>query len=63
MHLPFRPETVGSLHRAGYEAGTPNAIETFATEAERIYGAIRTPVDEKTLAFATSEGGQYLIEA
>jgi octanoyl-[GcvH]:protein N-octanoyltransferase len=63
MHLPFRPETVGSLHRAGYEEGTLHAIETFATEAERIYGAIRTPVDEKTLAFATSEGGQYLIEA
>jgi hypothetical protein len=60
MRLPFRPESVGSLHRAGYEGRTPNAIEAFATEAERIYGAVRTPVDEKTLEFASSEGGQYV---
>jgi octanoyl-[GcvH]:protein N-octanoyltransferase len=63
MRLPFRPESVGSLRRAGYEAGTPNVMEAFAAEAERIYGAIRTPLDEKTLASASSEGGQYLVEA
>jgi octanoyl-[GcvH]:protein N-octanoyltransferase len=63
MRLPFRPESVGSLHRAGYEGGTPHAIETFAAEAERIYGAVRTTVDDTTLASAASEGGQYLIEA
>ena len=63
MQLPFRPESVGSLRRAGYEAGTHHAIEAFAAEAERIYGAIRTPLDEKTLASAGNEGGQYLIKA
>ena len=63
LHLPFRPESVGSLHRAGYEAGTRNAIEAFAAEAERVYGAARTPVDEETLGLARSEGEQYLIEA
>jgi octanoyl-[GcvH]:protein N-octanoyltransferase len=63
MRLPFRPESVGSLHRAGYKGETRNVIEAFATEAERTYHAIRTPVDEKTLASATSEGSQYLIEA
>jgi octanoyl-[GcvH]:protein N-octanoyltransferase len=63
MRLPFRPESVGSLHRAGYEGRAPNAIETFATEAERIYGAVRTPVDENTLRLSSNEGGQYLIEA
>src|SRR5215204_520190 len=63
MHLPFRPESVGSLRRAGYEARTPNAMEAFAAEAERIYGAIRAPLDERTLAFASSEGGKYLVEA
>ncbi len=63
MDLPFRPESVGSLHRAGYEAGTLNAMEAFAAEAERAYGAVRTPLDEKTLAFASSEGEQYLIGA
>ena len=61
MHLPFRPESVGSLHRAGYERSPRHAIEAFATEAERIYGAIHTPIDEKTLALASREGGQYLI--
>jgi octanoyl-[GcvH]:protein N-octanoyltransferase len=63
MDLPFRPESVGSLRRAGYEAGTLNAMEAFAAEAQSIYGAVRTPLDEKTLAFASSEGGQYLIGA
>jgi lipoate-protein ligase A len=63
MHLPLRPESVGSLHRAGYEAGAVNVIEAFAVEAERTYGAVHTPVDEKTLASASSEGGQYLVEA
>src|SRR5919107_92413 len=63
MHLPFRPESVGSLRRAGYEAGTPNAMEAFAAEADRIYGAIRTTVDENTLQLSGKEGGQYLIEA
>ena len=61
MHLPFRPESVGSLRRAGYEAATQHAIEAFAAEAENIYGAIRTPVAESTLAFASSEGEQYLV--
>ena len=63
MRLPFRPESVGSLRRAGYEAGTPNTMEAFAAEAERIYGAVRTPVDENTLQLSGNEGGQYLIGA
>ena len=63
MRLPFRPQGVGSLRRAGYEAGTHDAIDAFAAEAERVYGAARVPIDEKTLALASAEGGQYLIEA
>jgi octanoyl-[GcvH]:protein N-octanoyltransferase len=63
MRLPFRPESVGSLRRAGYEAGTPNAMEAFAAEAEHIYGAVRTPIDEYTLLLSGNEGGQYLIRA
>jgi len=61
MQLPFRPESVGSLRRAGYEAETQHAIEAFAAEAERIYGAVRLPVDENTLELAAREGGQYLL--
>jgi len=59
MHLPFRKESVGSLHRAGYEAGTQNAIEAFAAEAERVYNAVRVPVDEKTLSLASISAGQH----
>jgi octanoyl-[GcvH]:protein N-octanoyltransferase len=62
MRLPFRPESVGSLRRAGYEAGTQNAIEAFAAEAEQVYGVVRVPVDENTLALAATEGEQYLVE-
>ena len=60
MHLPFREESVGSLRRAGYEAGTQQAIEAFAAEAEQIYGAIRVPLDEKTLGLARISAGQHL---
>ena len=63
MRLPFRPGSVGSLRLAGYDAGIQHAIDAFATEAERVYGAVCTPVDEKTLALAAREGGQYLVEA
>ena len=63
MQLPFRPESVGSLRRAGYEAGTQHTIEAFAAEAERTYGAIRTPVDDKTLELASKEGEQHLVGA
>ena len=62
MRLPFRPGSVGSLHLAGYEEGTPHAIEVFAAEAERTYGAVRTPVDENTLELAAREAAQHLVE-
>jgi octanoyl-[GcvH]:protein N-octanoyltransferase len=61
MRLPFRHTSVGSLRRAGYEAGTQHAIEAFAAEAGRTYGAVRTPVDENTLELAAREGAQYLV--
>src|ERR687893_2621643 len=47
MRLPFRPESVGSLRRAGYEVGTEGVIEAFALEAERRYGAARVPLDRR----------------
>ena len=61
MRLSFRPESVGSLRRAGYDAGTQGTIEAFAAEAESTYGAVRTPVDENTLELAAMEGGQFLV--
>jgi octanoyl-[GcvH]:protein N-octanoyltransferase len=59
MHLPFRKESVGSLRRAGYEAGTKNAIEAFAAEAEQIYGAVSIPLDENTLRKAISASQHF----
>ena len=58
MNLPFRKESVGSLHRAGYKAGTQKAIEAFAAEAEHIYNAVRVQLDEKTLELASGESYQ-----
>jgi octanoyl-[GcvH]:protein N-octanoyltransferase len=58
MNLPFRPQSVGSLRRAGYKAGTQNAIEAFITEAEHIYNAVRVRLDEKTLELASGESYQ-----
>lgn len=62
MHLPFRPETVGSLRRAGYRAGTQNVIAALAATAEHVYGATSTPVDKETLGLANEHGRQFLIE-
>src|SRR5215216_1837456 len=62
MQLPFRAQSVGSLRRAGYEVGTQDLMEAFAAEAERVYGAVRVELDEKTQELASREGGQYLIQ-
>jgi octanoyl-[GcvH]:protein N-octanoyltransferase len=63
MNLPFRKESVGSLHRAGYKAGTQKAIEAFAAEAEHIYNAIRVQLDEKTLELARQHAGYASLSA
>ncbi|CAN5573036.1 biotin/lipoate A/B protein ligase family protein [soil metagenome] len=61
MELPFRTGSVGSLHRAGLEAGVEEVIEAFAEEAEARYGAKRVTVDSETLEAARRTGGQHLI--
>jgi hypothetical protein len=58
MQLPFRPQSVGSLRRAGYEARTQDVIEAFAAEAERAYGAVRVKLDEKTQELANTSASQ-----
>lgn len=63
MELPFRPDSVGSLRRAGLHLGTEDVMEAFAAEAEQVYGAVRVPLDEETLGLASREGGRYLVVA
>src|SRR5688572_9906538 len=59
MQLPFRPQSVGSLRRAGYEVGTQDVIEALAAEAERVYGAVRVKLDEKTQELASTSASQH----
>ena len=63
MRLPFRPQSVGSLERAGIAAGVDEVIEAFATEAALRYGAARVPLDERTLELAREDGGAHLAGA
>ena len=60
MRLPFRVESVGSLRRAGCSARTEEVIKAFAAEAALRYGAVRVPLDGRTLELARDEGGAHL---
>lgn len=60
MGLPFRPGSVGSLRRAGYGGGMEEALEVFAREAERRYGARRVRLDGRTLELARRVGPEHL---
>ena len=61
MRLSFRPESVGSLHRAGSRAGVEEVIDAFAAQAALCYGAVRVPFDGRTLALA--RGNEHLVGA
>lgn len=61
MMLPFRPEGVGSLRRAGLEAGVAEVIEAFAVEAGLRYGASRAVLDADTIEAARQLGNRHLI--
>ena len=64
MCLPFRRESVGSLRRAGLDAGVEEVVEAFAEEAALRYdGADRVPLDARTLEKARDSGGAHLIGA
>jgi octanoyl-[GcvH]:protein N-octanoyltransferase len=56
MSLPFRKESVGSLRRAGLDAGIEEVVEAFAEEAALRYGADRVPLDARTLGLARDSG-------
>ncbi len=60
LDLPFRPESVGSLSRAGAAVSTEEAMSAFADEAVRSYEASPVTLDERTLEAARSTGGRFL---
>jgi octanoyl-[GcvH]:protein N-octanoyltransferase len=63
MRLPFRKESVGSLRRAGCDAGVEEIIDAFAAEAALRYGAVRASLDGRTLALARGNGDAHLVGA
>ncbi len=61
LELPFRPEGVGSLRRAGSGAGVEEAVAALAEEARLRYGAVPGSLGEDTLGKARLSGGEYLV--
>jgi octanoyl-[GcvH]:protein N-octanoyltransferase len=61
MRLPFRSESVGSLRRVGSDAAIDEVIEAFAAEAALRYGAVRVPLDERTLELARARCDEHLV--
>ncbi|CAN5222084.1 hypothetical protein BH24ACT16_BH24ACT16_05550 [soil metagenome] len=60
LDLPFRPESVGSLRRAGSEATVWETIQAFALEARLRYGAVPVSLDEATMGVARATGGDFI---
>jgi octanoyl-[GcvH]:protein N-octanoyltransferase len=60
MRLPFRPKSVGSVRRAGSTAALEEVVDAFAAEATLRYGAVRVPLDARTLALA--RGNEHLVD-
>jgi lipoate-protein ligase A len=63
MNLPFRPESVGSLRRAGYAVDVDEVVEAFTTEARDRYGAEPARVGEALLEEAARRGKTNLVVA
>jgi lipoate-protein ligase A len=61
LDLPFRPGSVGSLHRTGSTATVEEAIAALTEEAKLRYGATPVPVDEQTKELARTGRAEYLV--
>lgn len=61
LGLPFRPGSVGSLHRLGSRASTEEVIGALAEEAKLRYGAIPVLPDERSRKLAQASRAEYLI--
>jgi lipoate-protein ligase A len=61
LALPMRPESVGSLRRAGSKAEVEDVIAAFAEEAKLRYGAELASLDERTLRKAREKRTEALV--
>ncbi len=61
MNLPFRPESVGSLARAGYAGNVSEVVAAFAREGDKRYGIEPVEADGETLAEARRTGPGFRV--
>jgi octanoyl-[GcvH]:protein N-octanoyltransferase len=59
LNLPFRPGSVGSLHRIGSEVGVEEAVEALVEEARLRYDATPILLDEHTQELARASYARY----
>jgi octanoyl-[GcvH]:protein N-octanoyltransferase len=62
LDLPFRPGSVGSLHRTGSKAKVEEVIGALAEEAKLRYGAIPVPLDEHTQELVRTNRTESLVQ-
>jgi octanoyl-[GcvH]:protein N-octanoyltransferase len=61
LNLPFRPGSVGSLHRTGSKTGVEEMIGALAEEAKLRYDATPVLLDERTQDLARTSCTKYLV--
>lgn len=61
LALPMRPESVGSLRRAGSKVEVEDVIAAFVEEAKLQYGAQPASLDERTLRKAWEKRTEALV--
>jgi octanoyl-[GcvH]:protein N-octanoyltransferase len=59
LNLPFRPGSVGSLHRIGSKVGVEEAVEALVEEARLRYDATPILLDEHTQELARASYARY----
>ena len=61
LDLPFRPGSVGSLHRTGSKAKVEEVVGALVEEAKLRYGATPVPLDKRTRALIQIRRNEYLV--
>jgi len=61
LDLPFRPGSVGSLHRTGSKAKVEEVVGALVEEAKLRYGATPVPLDKRTRALIRIRRNECLV--